>query len=105
MGLGSSYVAERPKLLSYSLARRIIPRCSVLEVLVTRGLIKDRLGGHTMIAINEDKFLRPYVTCYKDEAPVLIFDEVISGKVKSFKIIPCQALLVSYINAFLCFLN
>ncbi|GLT60413.1 hypothetical protein SLA2020_331800 [Shorea laevis] len=58
MGLGSSYVAYWPKLLSYSLARRIIPRCSVLEVLVAKGLIKDGCGVHAMIAINENKFLR-----------------------------------------------
>ncbi|GLU08354.1 hypothetical protein SLE2022_252720 [Rubroshorea leprosula] len=67
MGLSSSYVAKRPKLLSYSLVRRIIPWCSVLEVLVTKGLIKDRHGVHARIAINEDKFLRKYVTCYQLE--------------------------------------
>ncbi|GLT60411.1 hypothetical protein SLA2020_331780 [Shorea laevis] len=95
MGLSSSCVADRPKLLSYSLARRIITRTSVLEVLVAKGLIKDGYGVHAMIAINENEFLRKYVTCFKDEAPGLmkLYQEKLS-----FKITLRQALLLRYIK-------
>ncbi|GKV31543.1 hypothetical protein SLEP1_g40222 [Rubroshorea leprosula] len=72
MGLSPSYIAEIPTLLSYSLKKRIIPRCSVLQALVAKGLIKDGFKMSTVVSITEDKFLQKYVTCYKEEAPLLM---------------------------------
>ncbi|GKV31500.1 hypothetical protein SLEP1_g40186 [Rubroshorea leprosula] len=72
MGLSSSYVAERPALLSYSLKNRIIPRCSVLQVVLSKGLVKDGFSLLSVVSVTEDKFLQKYVTCCKDEAPQLM---------------------------------
>ncbi|GKV31544.1 hypothetical protein SLEP1_g40223 [Rubroshorea leprosula] len=72
MGFSSSYIAERPALLTYSLKKRITPRCSVLQVLLSKVLVKDGFSVFSVASITEDKFLQKYVTCYKDESPQLM---------------------------------
>ncbi|KAL6134830.1 hypothetical protein ACLB2K_067058 [Fragaria x ananassa] len=44
MGWKSGEVAEYPYVLSYSLEKRIIPRCSVIRVLLLKGLIEEDFG-------------------------------------------------------------
>ncbi|XP_059632705.1 uncharacterized protein LOC132275262 [Cornus florida] len=71
MGWESSLIAHRPLLMSLSLGKRIIPRCSVLQVLLSKGLIKIPISLHTLLESTESMFLNKYVTCY-EEAPQLL---------------------------------
>ncbi|KDP26011.1 hypothetical protein JCGZ_21044 [Jatropha curcas] len=71
MGLDSSYIAQCPLLISLSLERRVVPRCSVLQVLRSKRLIRPT-SLFWPLKITEEAFLRKYVTPYKDEAPDLL---------------------------------
>ncbi|CAA3014596.1 transcription termination factor MTERF15, mitochondrial-like [Olea europaea subsp. europaea] len=70
MGFESSYVLNRPVLLSYSLGNRIIPRCSVYKVLLEKGLINK--VKVSMLVYPEKEFLRRYVHRYEGEVPGLL---------------------------------
>ncbi|XP_059632779.1 uncharacterized protein LOC132275331 [Cornus florida] len=71
MGWQASLIAHRPKLMKLSLGKRIIPRCSVLEVLLAKGLIKKPISLHALLESRESMFLQKFVTCY-EEAPQLL---------------------------------
>ncbi|XP_026440285.1 uncharacterized protein LOC113339099 [Papaver somniferum] len=42
MGYSSSYIAQYPIIMCYSLEKRIIPRCSVYKILTSKGLVKKK---------------------------------------------------------------
>ncbi|XP_059649396.1 uncharacterized protein LOC132295235 isoform X2 [Cornus florida] len=71
MGWNPSQIAHHPELLSLSLGKRIIPRCSVLQVLLSKGLIKEPVSQRTLLRSRESLFLKTFVTCY-EEAPQLL---------------------------------
>ncbi|XP_022764323.1 uncharacterized protein LOC111309562 [Durio zibethinus] len=65
MGLKSSYIANRLVFLSYRLERRIIPRCSVLRALLSKGLI-EKFSVNLMLMYTENEFLQRFVNPYGD---------------------------------------
>ncbi|KAK1277819.1 hypothetical protein QJS04_geneDACA003676 [Acorus gramineus] len=71
LGWEPSYVSRHPVLLCYSLEKRVMPRCLVLQVLLSRGLIKKDMKWTTALTINEMRFLERFVTKYEEEAPEL----------------------------------
>ena len=71
MGRDSSLIAHRPILLGFSLEKRIIPRHSVAQVLLSKGLINEDFSLTILFESSEMKFLRKFVYPYKDEAPQL----------------------------------
>ncbi|XP_059630164.1 transcription termination factor MTERF8, chloroplastic-like [Cornus florida] len=71
MGWESSIIVHRPELMSCSLGKRIIPRCSVLQVLLSKGLIKKPVSADRLLRSTESLFLKKFVTCY-EEAPQLL---------------------------------
>ncbi|XP_022741192.1 transcription termination factor MTERF2, chloroplastic-like [Durio zibethinus] len=73
MGCKSSYIANCPVLLSYSLERRIIPRYSVLQALLSKGLI-EKFSVHS-IGCTEKKFLQRFVTPYEDPYLLKLYKE------------------------------
>ncbi|XP_043723626.1 transcription termination factor MTERF2, chloroplastic-like [Telopea speciosissima] len=70
--LKPSDVAKCPNLFLLSLERRIIPRCSVLQVLMSKGLIKNDVKIVTVLNSNKQRFEKRYVTRYEKEAPEVI---------------------------------
>ncbi|GFZ19036.1 hypothetical protein Acr_27g0007750 [Actinidia rufa] len=73
MGLESSLVASRPKLVSLSLEKRTVPRCAVYQVLLSKGLIKSNaISLMTLLVSPEKRFIEKIVNRYKDEAPELL---------------------------------
>ncbi|KAF8039067.1 hypothetical protein BT93_B1570 [Corymbia citriodora subsp. variegata] len=71
MGLDSLHIARRPVVISLSLRRRIIPRCSVFQVLLSKGLVHTHSLGTSLI-VPESRFLEEFVTCYLGKAPQLL---------------------------------
>ncbi|KAE8691591.1 hypothetical protein F3Y22_tig00110889pilonHSYRG00162 [Hibiscus syriacus] len=65
MGWKSSRIADHPVVLSYSLEKRIIPRCLVLKALLSRGLIEE-YSFCTLLVNTEKQFLRRFVTPFQD---------------------------------------
>ncbi|XP_059653403.1 transcription termination factor MTERF9, chloroplastic-like [Cornus florida] len=72
MGLESSIVTRTPVLVGLSLEGRIIPRCLVYQLLLSKGLIKKDFGLIQMMVSPESYFLKKFVKKYEEEAPELL---------------------------------
>ncbi|GAA0160780.1 hypothetical protein LIER_17256 [Lithospermum erythrorhizon] len=68
----SEVVVRRYFVLNMSLNKRLMPRWSVYQELVSKGLAKGKGKWRTMFTVTEDLFLEKYVNCYKNEAPLLL---------------------------------
>ncbi|KAL5722680.1 hypothetical protein ACHQM5_006171 [Ranunculus cassubicifolius] len=72
MGYNTSSIAQRSIILQYSLEKRIIPRCSVIQVLIKNGLVKNLPELHVLLKITEDVFLKRFVTKFEKKVPELL---------------------------------
>lgn len=73
MGLEYSFVVRSPALISLSLEKRIVPRCEVYKVLLSKGLIKDNdISLTKMLVSSENWFLNKVVYRHEEEAPKLL---------------------------------
>ncbi|OMO87132.1 Mitochodrial transcription termination factor-related protein [Corchorus olitorius] len=77
MNWKSTFVAHRPIVLGYSLGKRIIPRCSVLQVLLSKGFIKKPASTSFLICSEKD-FLARFVTPYEDLHLLKLYKENMS---------------------------
>ncbi|XVF82937.1 hypothetical protein PTKIN_Ptkin16aG0091700 [Pterospermum kingtungense] len=73
MGFKSSYIATHPALLSYSVERRLIPRYSVLQALLSKGLI-DKFSASSLVC-SEKLFLQRFVTSFEDPYLLKLYEE------------------------------
>ncbi|KAI4306694.1 hypothetical protein L6164_029949 [Bauhinia variegata] len=71
MGWESSTLARYPVLLSLSLKKRIIPRASVIQVLLSKGLVKQ-LALQQIFYSSEKVFLDKFIMCQGNEADELL---------------------------------
>ncbi|XP_059671019.1 uncharacterized protein LOC132316558 [Cornus florida] len=71
-GLGASEIAKGPNLFLLSLERRIIPRCSVLQVLMSKGLIRKDVNVVWALIHSKKIFETKFLTKYKEVAPEVI---------------------------------
>ncbi|KAL5561534.1 hypothetical protein UlMin_031281 [Ulmus minor] len=67
----SSDVARVPSVLYFSLEKRIIPRCLVIRVLLSKGLIKEELPLSTTFVAANKYFLAKFVVKYQENVPEL----------------------------------
>ncbi|XP_026420575.1 transcription termination factor MTERF8, chloroplastic-like [Papaver somniferum] len=72
MGYDSSSIAKIPWIFNYSLKERIIPRCSVIRILVSKGLIEEISSLSPILAMVDKSFLDKFVKPYEQEAPELM---------------------------------
>jgi mTERF domain-containing protein len=72
MGWPSAAVARYPVVISYSLEKRIIPRCSVVQILIAKGLVKNNLALGSFLLRTERIFLEKFVIRFQDDAPQLL---------------------------------
>lgn len=75
-----SVIAAHPILLTLSLKRRIIPRCAVFNLLVSRGIKKMKMREIVLFVVSDEKFVNTYVRRYLNELPELT--DALEGKVK-----------------------
>ncbi|XP_059438914.1 transcription termination factor MTERF15, mitochondrial-like [Corylus avellana] len=78
MGCLSANIAINPAVLSFSLEKRIMPRFSVIQILVAKDLVKNDLSLSTILLPNERRFLEKFVIKYQDDIPQLL--NVYQGK-------------------------
>ncbi|KAF9624936.1 hypothetical protein IFM89_015656 [Coptis chinensis] len=69
-----SDIVKNPVILALSLEKRIIPRCNVLKILYSIGLIGRVNAGSVTLALtlNEEKFIEKYVTKYQVTVPEMV---------------------------------
>jgi mTERF domain-containing protein len=67
-----SLISKNPNLLLYSLEKRIIPRCSVLQLLISKRLIKEDTSIFQAIRMSENKFVEKLVSKYQNEVPDVV---------------------------------
>ncbi|RZC81903.1 hypothetical protein C5167_044469 [Papaver somniferum] len=72
MGYDSSSIAETPAIFNNSLKERIIPRCSVIRILVSKGLIEETIPLNVLSVMTDTSFSDKYVKPYEQEAPALM---------------------------------
>ncbi|XP_059625351.1 uncharacterized protein LOC132268537 [Cornus florida] len=84
MGWQSTAIERYPSVLFFSLEKRIIPRCLVIRVLTSKGLIKKDLSASTFLMPGEKCFLERFVTKNEEELPELL--SVYQGKVDALEL-------------------
>lgn len=85
MGWPSKMIVRLPVVLFFSLEKRIVPRCSVVQVLLSKGLVKEDLSLATVLLLPVEKlFLERFVARYKKEVPGLL--DVYQGKIAASEI-------------------
>ncbi|KAL6556287.1 hypothetical protein OROGR_005575 [Orobanche gracilis] len=72
MGYHVSYVAKYPVVVLLSLEKTIVPRCSVYQVLLLKGLAKENLNFRKWLVCTEKLFLEMFLLCHEKEAPELL---------------------------------
>ncbi|CAK9318539.1 unnamed protein product [Citrullus colocynthis] len=72
IGCESSFIARRPALISLSLKKRILPRGSVYQVLLSKGLLKKDVNLPSLFECTENRFLDKFINPYKKRIPGLL---------------------------------
>ncbi|KAM7515050.1 hypothetical protein LguiA_004633 [Lonicera macranthoides] len=83
MGWEAVKVAKCPAVLFYNLENRIIPRCRVIKVLISEGILKKDTSLGTFLMPSENQFLERFVSNYEDKVPELL--DVYRGKTVRLK--------------------
>jgi mTERF domain-containing protein, mitochondrial len=86
VGLDQSYIATHPKILKFSLERRLIPRYYVLQCLALKGLVRNNSILNAM-AIKEVHFMEQFISSYEHIIPGLAenYDSARAGKALKYK--------------------
>ncbi|XVF28356.1 hypothetical protein REPUB_Repub15cG0022600 [Reevesia pubescens] len=72
MGLQPSLIAKRPRVITQSLEKRIVPRGLFARDLLSKGLVKKKFTLYALFESSEKLFIEKFVTCYKADAPELL---------------------------------
>ncbi|XP_024022643.1 transcription termination factor MTERF15, mitochondrial-like [Morus notabilis] len=72
MGWRPCLLVKCPALFGLSLKKRVVPRCSVFQFLLSKGLVKKEVSFHALLVVSEKKFLQKFVVPYEEEAPELL---------------------------------
>ncbi|PSR86044.1 Transcription termination factor like [Actinidia chinensis var. chinensis] len=72
MGFKPAEIGRYPIVLSYSLDRRIIPRCCVIRVLLLKGFMKNKISLGSFVSFTEKRFLDEFVKKYEEQVPELL---------------------------------
>jgi len=67
-----SLISKNPIIIRFSLEKRIIPRCSVLQLLISKRLIKEDTSIFQAVIMSENKFVEKLVSKYQNEAPDVV---------------------------------
>jgi len=72
VGLTPQDIVGCPAILFRSLEKTLIPRCAVIKILKSRGLIKSGLRISTFVIMTEKTFLERYVTPFQKHLQLLL---------------------------------
>ncbi|CAI8610619.1 unnamed protein product [Vicia faba] len=72
LGLDSLDLARAPGILQCSLEKRIIPRASVVQFLISKGLRRKDAGVYTPFVVSEKLFVEKFVKGFEEHSSDLI---------------------------------
>jgi mTERF domain-containing protein len=72
IGSPSKHIVTNAAVIKLSLEKRIIPRWSVVQILLAKGLVKNNLALGTFLKPTERKFLEHFVIRFQDDVPELL---------------------------------
>ncbi|CAJ2639634.1 unnamed protein product [Trifolium pratense] len=72
MGFTPYDIARCPSVFNRSLEKTIVPRCTVIKILMSKGLIKSSLSINTFIMIREKTFSERYLAAFQKDLPLLL---------------------------------
>ena len=72
LNMTPSMISKNPNLLLLSLEKRIIPRCSVLHLLISKGLVKEETSIVYVFRMTEKRFVDKLVSKYQNEVPDVV---------------------------------
>ena len=78
MGQEPVEIARVPSALCYSLDKWIVPRCSIIKTLMSKGFLKGNVALPTTFVSPNKVFLEMFVMKYKEELPHLL--SIFQGK-------------------------
>ncbi|THF96800.1 uncharacterized protein LOC114316188 [Camellia sinensis] len=78
--LKPSMISKNPNILLLSLEKRIIPRCSVLQLLMSKDAIKKDVSLLYALTMTEKMFVKRYVSKYMNVIPEVV--EALQGKIQ-----------------------
>ncbi|KAF6134617.1 hypothetical protein GIB67_010113 [Kingdonia uniflora] len=90
LGWSPSAVSKYPNLMMLSLEKRIIPRCSVLQILFSKGLVKKNASIPSLLILSERAFLEKFVIKYQSEIPELGKAYVGSEVLRQLQVVEAQ---------------
>ncbi|EEF35427.1 hypothetical protein RCOM_0530910 [Ricinus communis] len=72
LGLQPSDIVKCPNLFLVSLERRVIPRCSALKLLMSKGSIDKNVNFVSVLNMSKKDFGKRFITCFEQDSPELI---------------------------------
>lgn len=72
MGYEPLLIAKYPSILKYNLEKRIIPRCAIIRVLISNGVLKTRCNLNVVAITSDEVFVKTFVTKYEGKLPQLL---------------------------------
>ncbi|XP_024022639.1 transcription termination factor MTERF15, mitochondrial [Morus notabilis] len=72
MGWRPCLLAKYPTILKLSLKKRVIPRCSVFQFLLSEGLVEKEVSITALLLVSEEKFMQKFVVPYEKNSPKLL---------------------------------
>ncbi|KAI7994104.1 hypothetical protein LOK49_LG11G00245 [Camellia lanceoleosa] len=73
-------ISKNPNILLLSLEKRIIPRCSVLQLMMSKDAIKKNVSLLYALRMTEKMFVKRYVGKYMNVIPKVV--EALQGKIQ-----------------------
>ncbi|KAF9591450.1 hypothetical protein IFM89_004148 [Coptis chinensis] len=78
MGCDPLLIAKNPEVLTYSMEKKLVPRYSVIQTLMSNGLVPKDLNKARLLTLSNQGFLEKFVTKFENEVPELV--NVYQGK-------------------------
>ncbi|KAE9449839.1 hypothetical protein C3L33_18251, partial [Rhododendron williamsianum] len=61
-----------PYCLAYNIKKRVIPRCRVLRVIMSKGLLQKEPSLNSVLTLSEEKFLVKFISRFPDDAEEIL---------------------------------
>lgn len=72
LNMKPSMISKNPNILLLSLEKRVLPRCSVLQLLLSTGILKEDVSIIHMLRMTEKRFMEKIIMKYEEVLPDVV---------------------------------